>query len=70
MDKEEFIRVCNSCGYAKKKLAKEYADNHPKEEYDIDDIIAVHRMNKNFKGNHTCGISYITNGKTTAFQNA
>lgn len=36
----------------------------------MDDIINVHRKSGNFKGNHTCGLSNIPNGKTTAFQNA
>ena len=56
--------------YSSKKLANKYVENIKKEAYDMDDIINVHRKTGNLKGNHTCGLSNIPNGKTTAFQNA
>ena len=70
MNSEEFIQTCSSMGYSSKKLAKKYVEKIKKETYDMDDIINVHRKSGNFKGNHTCGLSNIPNGKTTAFQNA
>lgn len=70
MNSEEFIQTCSSMGYSSKKLAKKYVEKNQKDAYDMDDIINVHRKSGNFKGNHTCGLSSIPNGKTTAFQNA
>ena len=51
-------------------LRKSEFEKNQKDTYDMDDIINVHRKSGNFKGNHTCGLSNIPNGKTTAFQNA
>lgn len=42
MTKDDFIRLCTSGGYAYKKLAKEYAENH--EELTDDDLEEVYRM--------------------------
>lgn len=70
MNKIEFIKICSSGGYATEKMAKSYVKNNPKDSYDMEDIICIHRKNRNFTGNHTCGLSYIPNGRTTAFQNA
>lgn len=70
MDKTEFVKICSSGGYATVKIAKTYVKNNPKNSYDMNDIINIHRKNRNFTGNHTCGLSYIPNGRTTAFQNA
>lgn len=69
MDKDEFVKTCSSCGYASNKMAKVYVRDHPKDSYGTDDIISLYRKNRNFTGNHTCGLSYIPNGRTTAFQN-
>lgn len=44
MDKAEFIRLCDLCGYSSMKVAKEYTDRVRKEIYTDDDFEAVTRM--------------------------
>jgi hypothetical protein len=44
MTREEFIRLCQLCGYSSKRNAVKYAEG--REEFTDRDFIEVHRMNE------------------------
>jgi hypothetical protein len=46
MNKDEFIKICQLCGYASKKNAIRYAKEKQSEEFTQQDIIKVHRLNE------------------------
>ncbi len=72
MTKEEFVATVQRCGYGTKKSAKKYVEKNPKEEYDTNDLIALHEGNMHWQGvNGDKGLRYActVNGKTTAYSN-
>lgn len=72
MNREEFIKTVQKCGYGTKKGAEKYVEQNPKEDYGTDDIIALHEGNMHWQGiNGDKGLNsvYGLNGKTTAFSN-
>lgn len=72
MTKEEFVATVQRCGYGTKKSAKKYVEKNPKEEYDTNDLIALHEDSMHWKGvNGDKGLRYActVNGKTTAYSN-
>jgi hypothetical protein len=51
MNKEEFIHLAVKCGYAATPQgAEHYTKEHPKEDYDTDDFIAMHESSMHWGG--------------------
>jgi hypothetical protein len=51
MNKDEFIRLAVKCGYsATPQGAKHYVEEHPKDDYDTDDFIAMHETSMHWSG--------------------
>lgn len=72
MDADKFIDIAHKCGYSNKGNAKKYVKDNPKEDYDMDDLIAVHEDRMHWSGVAADrGLKYVerVNGKTTAFGN-
>ena len=72
MNKEEFKKLSVQCGYSNKAAVEAYVKENPKEEYTIDDFIALHNKSMHWEG---CKADkglipvYGINGKTTAKRN-
>lgn len=47
MTRKEFISRCQSCGYARKSVAEQYAYKNRGREMTEEDFIAVHRLDNN-----------------------
>jgi hypothetical protein len=74
MNSAEFIKTVQKSGYGSERDAKEYVQNHPKSDYDTDDIIQMHQVYDNMKwpAQDIKGMrSYVygVNGRTTAMSN-
>lgn len=73
MNSKEFIKTVRKSGYGSEKDAKDYVKNHPKDDYDTDDIIRMHQIYDNMKwpAQDIKGMRYIfgVNGRTTAMSN-
>jgi hypothetical protein len=75
VNKEEFIHLAVKCGYAATPQgAKQYTEEHPKEDYDTGDFIAMHESSMHWNGipsvkglNGAWGIG--KGCRTTAFSN-
>ena len=44
MNPVEFVATCKLGGYCDRRTAEQYINDHPKPDYDTDDIIAVYHI--------------------------
>lgn len=63
MDKQEFLKLCYCCGYAKKEIAEKYAKSH--DELTEQDLINVYRIAHGEKIGSGLTPTATGNGKTT-----